>query len=41
MVLERALESCGDRVEAALPQYENARAEDSKALVRVRLAFAF
>lgn len=38
-VLERALESCGDCVETALPAYEQARAADSKALVRVRLGF--
>ncbi|CAM9879159.1 unnamed protein product, partial [Hapterophycus canaliculatus] len=35
VVLERALESCGDRVEAALPEYERTRAADSKALVRL------
>lgn len=39
VVLERALESCGDCVETALPAYEQARAADSKALVRVRLGF--
>lgn len=38
-VLERALENCGDCVETALPAYEQARAADSKALVRVRLRF--
>lgn len=35
VVLERALESCGDCVETALPAYEQARAADSKALVRL------
>eukprot|EP00903_Cladosiphon_okamuranus_P016889 g15571.t1 len=35
VVLERALASCGDRVEDALPEYERARAADSKALVRL------
>ncbi|CAM9651225.1 unnamed protein product [Laminaria digitata] len=35
VVLERALESCGDCVETALPEYEQARAADSKALVRL------
>ncbi|CAM9387569.1 unnamed protein product, partial [Pylaiella littoralis] len=35
VVLERALASCGDRVEDALPEYERTRAADSKALVRV------
>lgn len=39
VVLERALESCGDRVEAALPEYERLRADDTKALVRVRVAY--
>lgn len=38
-VLERALESCGDCIETALPAYEQARAADSKALVRVRVRF--
>ncbi|CBN74662.1 Monooxygenase, FAD-binding [Ectocarpus siliculosus] len=35
IVLERALASCGDRVEDALPEYERTRAADSKALVRL------
>lgn len=35
-VLERALASCGDRVEDALPEYERTRAADTKAVVRVR-----
>lgn len=35
LVLERALESCGDRLGDALPEYERSRAADSKALVRV------
>lgn len=36
VVLERALASCGDRVEDALPEYERTRAADAKAVVRVR-----
>ena len=36
VVLERALASCEDRVEDALPEYERSRAADSKAVVRVR-----
>lgn len=35
IVLERALATCGDRVEDALPEYERTRAADAKALVRV------
>lgn len=35
LVLERALDKCGDRVEDALPEYERSRSADSKALVRV------
>lgn len=38
-VLERALESCGDCVETALPEYERLRAADTKALVRVRVTY--
>lgn len=35
LVLDHALEKCGDRVEDALPEYERSRSADSKALVRV------
>ncbi|CAN0295375.1 unnamed protein product [Ascophyllum nodosum] len=35
LVLERALDKCGDRVEEALPEYERMRTADSKALIRL------
>lgn len=41
LVLQQALESRGDRVIEALPEYENLRAADSKALVRVRGVFGY